>query len=193
MRAGSLCPRLTSLHVTLPRLHAPPDRPGVPSATLRTNFRSASHWCRKRDSNPRPHHYEARIRGVRVVQDCSFQYAGMQRRSRSDRGADSSGSCPRLNSGERERTVMDHRNCNRRVTAALEWDGLARSIADAALQRNAATPDEKSNHFTRKMLQRPFQRGHLASAARHGTTWHSVARGTQSAGDRGLRQINSVT
>jgi hypothetical protein len=48
MRAGSLCPRLTSLHVTLPRLHAPPDRPGVPSATLRTNFRSASHWCRKR-------------------------------------------------------------------------------------------------------------------------------------------------
>src|SRR5262245_25033910 len=34
-------------------------------------------WCRKRDSNPRPHHYEARNRGVPGVHSCSLRSTEM--------------------------------------------------------------------------------------------------------------------
>ena len=37
---------------------ASPDCTGIRSSTLQTNFRLQKRWCRKRDSNPRPHHYE---------------------------------------------------------------------------------------------------------------------------------------
>ena len=56
----------------------------VPTECLSLSSTSAKYWCRKRDSNPRPHHYEARNRGVPGVHDCSRPYAEMRCRTPTD-------------------------------------------------------------------------------------------------------------
>ena len=103
------------LIATRVRLPVAPEFTPVPSGT---NFRLPSLWCRKRDSNPRPHHYEARNRGISGVHHCSLRYTKMRCRTATDRRPGRSRLRTPLNVHERQRTAVEHGNCNRDVTAA---------------------------------------------------------------------------
>ena len=42
-----------------------------------TSNRTVNKWCRKRDSNPRPHHYEALHRGVLAIHACGLNFTSV--------------------------------------------------------------------------------------------------------------------
>ena len=140
-------------------------------------------WCRKRDSNPRPHHYEARNRGVPGVHVCPLLCAEICSRTAAGRHPGHSRLRTPLNALEQQRTTVEHGSCNRdattistilcakavrlgeregRVLARLRGrplsDGGRQDLRGALLRRSPANPRLSPGH-----LQTPVCRGTRAS------------------------------
>ncbi len=76
----------------------------------------ARRWCRKRDSNPRPRHYEAKIRAVSLFLPGSGQNAGLHCLKSLDRRSAGCWIWTHGYFGELKCTSNEARNCNRDVT-----------------------------------------------------------------------------
>jgi len=92
------------------------NAPEFTPAHARLIFDCRKGWCRKRDSNPRPRHYEAEIPAVPIIGMRPANFAGVHVRKGLGDSAEHSAVRSRPSSSELSQTRVNARNCNRAVT-----------------------------------------------------------------------------
>ena len=82
-------------------------------------LRRSEGWCRRRDLNPRPPAYEAKIRNARQINNNAAPYVRMRVRTGFIIGQIFSGKCTPEYCGELQRTTCEAGDCNHKVTRKI--------------------------------------------------------------------------